>query len=263
LCDLEKASGIEIECRDAQEQTPENQALRIVILSINSQTSGSKYLHYLDHLKAETLVKVREIVRQVDPNETDIFFEQLQARLKRLYLFFNLPENPTGGKPDHELVSWTPKFVRCLYDGKITHDPTILANVLHRTRKHALHYYRMLTKLEAKICYLSAASFLSPVTLSTPQPRSAPQKFRFNGSVPFLGAFMRVLCDRNLLENPNVAELCRRVADSISTSRQESLSPHSLRNSFDNPDPEVLSKLLEELKVCANYTEKLIERQRT
>jgi uncharacterized protein YcgL (UPF0745 family) len=80
--------------------------------------------------------------------------------------------------------------------------------------------------------------------------------------VAFLGALLRVLCDRDIVEDPNVAELCRRMSHFLYTGRQENISPHSLRNSFDDPKPEVLVKLLEELKLCEKYTEKFIDRQR-
>jgi hypothetical protein len=91
--------------------------------------------------------------------------------------------------------------------------------------------------------------------------RSAP-RFKFTRTVAFLGCFLRVLCDRNIIESPNVAELCRQMAGLFSTGRSDVLSAHCLRNYFDNPNPENLEKLLEELKICVRYTEKFIQRQR-
>ncbi len=75
--------------------------------------------------------------------------------------------------------------------------------------------------------------------------------------VPFRSVLLRVACDRELIERPNVSELCRRVAAAYCTDHQENLSAHSLRNNFDNPSPEALEQVEAELQRWLRYTPNL------
>ena len=71
---------------------------------------------------------------------------------------------------------------------------------------------------------------------------------------------LRVLYDRNMFDKPNVAELCRQITRLVYTERQDNISPHSLRNSFESPDPKILLKVIQEFNLCVKYAEKFISR---
>lgn len=109
---------------------------------------------------------------------------------------------------------------------------------------------------------LEKASRISPAGMAARLSVKQPDKIRLNCTVAFFSALMRVLCDRNLVDKPNVSDLCRKVSGTCSTTRQQNLSPRSIRNHFDDPSPDVLEALLNEFRMCGNYTANLIQRQR-
>ena len=75
-------------------------------------------------------------------------------------------------------------------------------------------------------------------------------------------ALLRVLSDRQVFEARNVSELCRRLSSIPVSDGTEKIGEKSFRNSFENPLPEILEKLLVEVKIWENYIIKFIERQR-
>jgi len=159
-------------------------------------------------------------------------------------------------------VCWSQKQIHCICNGIETENTLHGLQAIHQTRRHAWIFYLVVKKLEDRIRCAAGANLFVTITPSSFSLQKPDSKFKLSCTVTFLGALLRVLCDRNILENPNVADLCRRMSLSLYTGRQENISPHSLRNAFDDPKPEVLMKVLEELKICEKYTEKFINRQR-
>jgi hypothetical protein len=59
----------------------------------------------------------------------------------------------------------------------------------------------------------------------------------------------------------NIRETLPQIAPFFYTDRQQNISPKSLRNSYDDPDIEILTQILQELKLWERYIEKFIERK--
>jgi hypothetical protein len=150
----------------------------------------------------------------------------------------------------------------CKYNGSTSLDPEIISEVLQITRRYAWIYYLVLRRLEERINSCAGISLTSLVSSALQHKTNQAKKFRLGSTVDFYGAMLRVLCDRNLLEDPNVDELCRRMAGAVYTHRQDVLSPKSIRHCFDYPTPKALEKVLTETRLIEKYIIKFIERLR-
>lgn len=262
LDDLEKASRIGIDLHIPDPENPEKQGIRIIVISVNGQCSAQRFHHYMKDLKAVTMNKFREILPQIAPADTETFFEQVQRRIRRILQTVNITY--TNGKEASSIqdVCWSQKQIHCKCNGVDTESTLHRSQAICQTRRHTWIFYLVVKKLEDRINCAAGAHLFVTIPPSLFPRQESGSKFKLSCTVTFLGALLRVLCDRNIVENPNVADLCRRMSLFLYTGRQENISPHSLRNSFDDPKPEVLMKVLEELKICEKYTEKFIERQR-
>jgi hypothetical protein len=262
LEDLEKASRIEIDLHIPDPENSEKQDNGIIVISVNGQVSAQRYFHYMKDSKAVAMNKLREILPQITPTDTEIFFEQVQRRIKRI-LQSIIIMNENGKKASSiQDVCWSQKQIHCKCNGVDTESTLHRSQAIRQTRRNAWIFYLVVKKLEDRIHCAAGAHLFVTIPLSLIPRQETGSKFKISCTVTFLGALLRILCDRNIVENPNVADLCRRISLSLYTGRQENISPHSLRNAFDDPKPEVLMKVLEELKICEKYTEKFIDRQR-
>jgi hypothetical protein len=262
LEDLEKASRIEIDLHIPNPENPEKHDNGIIGISVNGQCSAQRFLHYMKDGKAVTMNKLREILPQIAPGDNEIFFEQVQRRIRRIlqsvYIIY------ANGKESSSIqnVCWSQKQIHCRCNGIETENTLHGSKAMNQTRRHAWIFYLVVKKLEDRINCAAGAHLFFTITPSSFPLQKPDSKFKLSCTVTFLGALLRVLCDRNIVENPNVADLCRRMSLAFCTDKQESFSPNSLRNAFDDPKSEVLMKVLEELKFCEKYTEKFINRQR-
>jgi hypothetical protein len=183
-------------------------------------------------------------------------------RVRRISLSIEVIRLPGHPEQQNHTVQWSTRTLTCRHLGTSTFEPEIVEQALGQTRRHAYMFYLVTRRLEERINGCAGAT-LSIMVSSGDTPGSKPaQKFKLTCTVAFFCALLRVLCDRNLVENPNVSELCRRFAGACYTSRQENLSAHSLRNCFDDPSPEVLENLLQEALLVEKYIAAFISRQR-
>ena len=238
------------------------QGKQILLCAVQGQPSAAVFLHYMKHLKTGILSKTRETLIQISPYDTDSFVDLLSRRLRKFFKLIQFKCNGTIHEPCIENVQWSEKYIHCIYNGNETDDPTVIANVLHNTRRYALIFYLVMLKLEEKVRYSAPLVMGDSSNMTATLPTVPIQKFRTNFTVAMLGAFMRVEVDKDIIHEPNVSELCRRAANDYSTNQRENVSAHSLRNAFDNPLPETLDKLAEEFKRLARYAEKLRDSQR-
>ncbi|MEI6682443.1 MAG: hypothetical protein WCO44_07435 [Bacteroidota bacterium] len=261
LGDLEEASRIRIECRRADNKNPAVSG-NLVILSVNGCNTSSSFLHLMEHLRAQTMDMLRENLGQVSAGDTEAFFGLLQRRLRKIIHAVVVMKFPLHDENRQNRATWVMKMVNCRLEGEQTQDRVTMEEAVGLTRRHAWIYYLVLKKLEEWLNSLTGAS-LGIMVLSKGLFSGMPnRKFRLSCTVSFFCAMLRLLCDRNIFENPNISELCRSIAAGCSTSRQENLSPHSLRNHFDDPSPETLEELLAEVHIWEKYITGFLERQR-
>ncbi len=261
LADLEAAARIRIDCQSVDKtNSTEGDILRVT--AVNDMISACHFFHYMEHLRVEAMNKLRETLPQIATSDMEAFFDQMLRRVRKISHSVEVNRSSVPTDNHGMTVYWARRSLNCRYHYRNTQEPEVVRAALVNTRRHALTYYLVLKKLEDRIKCCAGAALGIQFTPLTFHGIKQGTKFKLTCSVAFLSAFLRILCDRNLVENPNVSELCRRIAAACCTSRQENLSPHSLRNCFDNPTPEVLENVREELRLCDKYIMNLIRRQR-
>ena len=109
---------------------------------------------------------------------------------------------------------------------------------------------------------LAGCTTICPATaLSPPPPADPDPPILANGTVAYIGAFLRVVIDRGIFSPKSVSSLCRKIARLLRTEGQENISPHSLRNHIDNPSPKHLEQLQMSFRTNDRYIERLIQVQ--
>lgn len=257
---MEEASHVEIDCATVSSNET-NAGCDLQIKSVNGQRTASHYLHQMKHQRAEAMEKLREAIAQIGSGDLEAFIDYILRQIRRITATVSVPGNIRPGEPGSDLLQWTLRRVTCRCNGIITNDPRIVQQVIVLTRRHAYIFLLVMKKLEERIS-LSAIATLNLSVATASQPQKPLYRFRLTCSWNFMGALLRVMSDRNFVENLNVSELCRRMTNSFCTTRKDSMSARALRKGFDNPTPQILEQLLEELKICVKYVEKFIQRQR-
>jgi len=261
LGELEKVSRVDIECTKVSPDGHSGTSGNLRVKALNGQHSAGHYLHYLNHIRSETMTNLRETIPQITPDELEIFIDYLLRRIRMIIRTVQFNDiSGTGGRR-RPVPQWSARRVTLRCNGKTSHQPGIIDDALAGTRRHAWIFYLVVKKLEERVTSCAGAMLNIPAS-SPSKPPKPFNRFRLNCTVAFVGALLRVLCDRNIIENPNIAELCRLTADSCCTARQNILSARGIRNCFDDPTPETLEKLLKEIKIWVTYIEKFIPRQR-
>lgn len=230
------------------------QSGQIRIAELGGQPSPLQFEHYLNHLQAEWLAQLTEILAQVPLNERPPFADLLDRKFRRAALVL-LP-----GQPQHP--AWNPRRMEVIYNGRPVRDPGLAASVCLAARRFAVVYAALLSRIQNNLRTVVLSAGFGGVAAAAVPPAKKPGRFLFNGSVKHLGAFFRVLVDRDIIKNPVIAELTRTIASLFSTPRQEEISPKSLRNAFEDPSPDVLQQMLVECRLVERYLEKLIDRQK-
>ncbi len=141
-------------------------------------------------------------------------------------------------------------------------DPGDYKSTLDQASRDALIYYLLKTRRERNLSSPDEGKQKVKRTSITPPVNDNQSRIRLGCPVSMFGALLRVMSDRQFFENQNTSELCRKVVASLSSQQAKQIGLKSLRNSFDDPEPETLERLLEELRVWVRYTEKFIDRQR-
>ena len=208
-----------------------------------------QYLNLLKYLKAESLAKMTQAISQLSPMDFDSFMIMAKRRVRRLLCSFTDIAHEGEKVETSSSVSWRTNKVRCICNDMPDNNPRINCEVIRQTKRHARLAYLVFKQMEERMNYFSCTTEC-PTTLLENLPGNVPKtKFRLACSVQYLGAFLGTLIDRQLLENPNISELCRRVAATFITIRTESISPLSLRNAIHTPDPQALEQLLMDFEV--------------
>lgn len=259
--DLEAASRITIDCGLVNEN---NHAIHdnLRVITVNGMDTDYHFFHFMKHLKADVMEKFRGALPQTVPSDGEIFIDCALRRMRKIGLSVAVTRSATANEHEGKTVQWAVRSLICRYNGNSTLDLEIIAEVLQITRRHAWIYYLVMRRLEDRSNSCAGVNLTILVNSVALQKDSQAKKFRAGCTVDFIGAMLRVLCDRNLLEEPNVDELCRKIAGSVYTHRQNVVSPKGLRNCFDNPKPEALEKVLSEIQLIEKYIIKFIDRQR-
>jgi hypothetical protein len=259
LGDLEVASQIRIDCTTAEENNVSQLYAPIRVVAVNGMDSARQFMNLLRHLKAEALGQFREVIPHIAPADLDNFIDQALRRVRRITRSVTI--NGPGGEETFigQDACWSILQLICFLEDVEADDPLIYLEAMVQTRRQAWIYHLELKRLEERISCLAGGTIVMPFMNSMEQ--EAKSKIRLNCSVAFLGALLRVACDRNLIECANVAELCRWASENFSTVRQENLSPRSLRKHFDNPLPKALEQVMQEIHVWERYIPKFIEQQ--
>ena len=259
--DLEAASRITIECGPVDEN---NHAIHdnLRVTMVNGMDTDYHFFHFMKHLKADAMEKFRGTLPQVVPTDGEIFIDCALRRMRKIGLSVAVTRLASAPEHQGQNVQWTMRSLICKYKDNATLNPEIISEALTITRRFAWIYYLVMGKLEERINSCAGVNLTIMVSSAVQYKASQAKKFRLSCTVDFIGAMLRVLCDRNLMEDPNVDELCRRIAGAVYTHKQDVLSPKSMRHWFDYPTPEALEKVLAETLLVEKYIIKFIERQR-
>ncbi len=259
LGELEEAATIRIEC-NAADGGSRRVSGNIKITSVNGATCAWHFLHYMEHLRGVVMERLREAIPRVGPGDMDIMLDQLLRRVRRIGRSAEVIRLQEGCKATGLKAQWLKRFVRCRYQGRDTENPEIWEEAISLTHRYALIYLCEMRKLEDRITLCAATGFSIPAAAPANSGIRPAAKFRLSCSVAFFCAMLRTVCDRNIVENPNISELCRMIAAACCTTKQETLSARSLRNCFNNPTPKVLEEVLNEVHAWDRYLTKFISR---
>ena len=260
--ELERDSQIRIDCRAEGVPSQGNNCLSIRVAAVNGMASSWRFHHRIKHLKAEVLVKLREVIPQIAPGDLDAFIDMALRRVRRIARTVLVTGFGSREERNMQSVCWSPRQLRCFLGDTESSEPGLIGEALIQTRRQAWLYYAELKRLEERIgCLAGYAICLSDAT-SAEKNAGNEGKIRLTCTVAFFCAVIRVAYDRNLIEVRNVSELCRQISRNFCTARQENLSAHSIRNHFDNPSPEVLEEVMNEFRVDEKFIAKFIQRQR-
>ena len=193
----------------------------------------------------------------MDPAHRHIFLDMILQHLMLIMNSVMLEEldHPTGLFDGD--IYWAIDVMECYQKDQLSNDAIVYVDAMEQTVRQAWIFYLELKRLVEHIRWMAGASLSMPVIYQVGEAAKPVNKIRLNCSVAFLGTFLRVACDRHLIEVKNVSELCRWVSENFCTQRQDNLSPHSIRNHFDHPSSEALDQVNQELQVWGKYLVKL------
>ena len=254
--DLEEASWIAVELDPRILTNPEKMDDARIVKSVNSQTSARHYLDFMKRISSEALENLIEILHDIAPAEMDSFFELLKRRCRQFLRTVTVTKTLGTEVSMVKNVTWAPEYVFFMCNGEEIDLSLAGCKGVLQTRRHALIYFLIMKNLDDRVSAIADSAFMLNFSQKPTPAREIHIKFRLSCTVAFLGGLLRVICDRNIIENPNVAELCRRIAPSFYTERQENISPKSLRNSYDDPNSEILTQILQELKLWIRYIDR-------
>ena len=208
LGELEDASTIRIEC-NARDDRSRRICGNIKITSVNGAPSALYFMHYMEHLRAGVMERLRELLPRVGAGDMDSLLDDLLRRIRRAGRSAEVIRPTDSGDLAGLKAQWTIRFVRCRYKGRDTNNQEILREVAALTRRYALIYRCELRKLEDRITLCAATGFSVAHAMQNSGSIRPAAKLRLSCSVAFFCAMLRTICDRNIVENPNISELCR------------------------------------------------------
>jgi hypothetical protein len=260
--DLEMISQFRIDCQAAEENTTKVTFAAIRVAAVNGMDSPRQFMNLLKHLKSEVMSRFREVVPQISPADLDCFIDMALRRVRRIIR--SVVVNGVGTEDGilDQPTCWSVLQLQCYLDDVESDDPLCYLEAMVQTRRQAMIYYLELKRLEERIGLFAGNTIFLPGNNLAKQTAFPEKKFRLTCTVPFFSALLRIAYDLNLIEGSNVAELCRWASENFSTVRQDNLSPHSLRNHFDNPSSETLENLTREMETWQKYLAKFVQRQR-
>ena len=219
------------------------------------------YLQQLKYLKDQTLCRFREVIPLIGPTDLDAFIDLALRRVRRMsrsVMMVEFKGQMIGIGLD---ASFSIEQMQCYQDDTESGDTLVYAEALNQTCRHAFIYYLVLKRLSERIRCFAGGTIVMPVMAPFELQLKSEIKIRINATVAFLGAYLRVAFDRGLIDVSNISELCRWASDNFCTPRQDNLSPHSIRNHFDNPAPEALEEVKKELHIWDKYIGKFVQQQ--
>ena len=258
---LDEATKISILCEECGTSVSGKKAGQVIPVSVNGRLSSLQYLHYLENLEAVTIQNLSLTVRRIPPNDRPAFFKLAERRLRKIAgtvcPVTTKKQINTAGTP----VNWVRGRVNCRIDGMKITDEAIITQAIAATRRHAFLFYTRIKILQDFLKSAAGASVLLPSPEKDTEGHGNELLFTFSCSLSFLGARLRLDADRGLISIPNVAEYIRFLSAHTAINGNKRFNSISLRNAFDNPRPEVLEQLEEELKISLRYLSKLKDRR--
>ncbi|MCX6246155.1 MAG: hypothetical protein NTW10_00340 [Bacteroidetes bacterium] len=231
-------------------------------IRVNGLASPLHYLHYMRALKSGILQKLESALSCIAPGERAVFMQQVRRRIGRINASATIDDGPGSKARGRQRVSWVQERVHFFHNGHENPDPVIRESALVLSSRYALIYHLVTKRLEASVRFCENNRNLFSTSLPSHFKKNYRSPIRLSFSVPLFGALLRVMSDRQVFEARNVAEFCRKLVSIVDSSERRRLGLRSFRIAYDDPLPETLEKLLEELKIWVRYTEKFIERQR-
>ncbi len=263
LGELELASEIRIDCKKVEENSIPAIFASIRVVAINGMDSSCLYLQQLRQLKDQALCRFREVIPLIALADIDAFIDLALRRVRQItrsVIVVEFKGQMIGIGND---ASFSIEQIQCFLEDDLSYDSLVYAEAMYQTRRQAWIYYLVLKRLSERIRCFTGGTIVMPVMSPVKLQANPDKKIRVNATVAFVGAFLRVACDRGLIEVSNVSELCRWASENFCTQRQENLSPHSIRNHFDNPAPEPLKEVMQEIEIWDKYLAKFIQQQQS
>ncbi|MEI6174930.1 MAG: hypothetical protein WCR01_14360 [Bacteroidota bacterium] len=259
--ELEEVSHVEIDSTPADpDETGQNEN-RLKITAVNGFKTAYTYLNFMRTQREKVMEKLKETMCEVAPEYTETFIDMVLRRIRIMVHCINIPDWTKLKETPPDQFFWNPRHVTCRHMGKITRQHRIIEESIALSQRYTLIFLLVMKRLKSRIKRYSGVSVNVPDS-SEGKPKTHAYRFRINCTEEFMAMLVRLLYDRNILDNPVVSELCRQMTDTCYTSRKLQLSPGAFRKYFDNPTPEIIEKLLAEMRIATKYLEKLIERQR-
>jgi hypothetical protein len=259
--ELEMVSQVRIDCLSTEEKSSSSSDVALRVTAVNGMETSWEYMNLLRDIKTEVLGRYREVIPYVPPRQLDSFIDMSLRRMRQLKRSVVVTAYEVKGKGPYIDACWAFDVMQCFLDDVESDDYRVYLEAMQQTRRQAWIFHLELKRLEDRISCFAGAIIDPAVHSSCGHSFQPVQKIRLNCTVPFLGALIRVACDRNLIERPNVAELCRHLSVNYATVRQENISAHSLRNHMDNPNPNVLEEVKQEIQIWERYLSKFILQQ--
>ena len=199
---------------------------------------------------ASLSIKIRQKLsnasRELATGDKDLFYEQAIHRAEKLLETLIIPlSNLHEYRPHHEIPRLFTAFELI---GPPGHTPSKeeTCTLLMKAQPYAQAWYQAIQSFIFGIIGMISGLEIN----SDPKNKKGtlvPQEFqgifgkiRFKGSVAVLGALLRILIERCIIDSSNKSDLCRLFAALFTTQRQSDISWRSLKNHLDCPTESAL-----------------------
>ena len=255
--ELFQFSNVELHCKNISSVRNNGITSAVKLDAVNDCCSADAYRNFLNDLCISSLNRIMDSQKGLELPAKLLLFDLALKRCRRLS---SASVQVSGDKnPGREIKTWMFRHVVITLDGQNCTDAGICEVALRQSGHHARIWHLIMKSLYDRLYCLSCIAGYTMPFLSQNQLPTSPHKIKSCCTVAIAAALTRILYENDVFQTYNKAELCRQVADLISTPNQPEVSAKSFKNLFDNPDPQTLLRLETEFGKWMKISEKLRE----